>query len=397
MESRLRICLLSAEYPPMQGGVGDYTRQLALALAARGHDTHVVTSRGAGGESGESRPEGERVSVHPIVEHWGWGCWAILRRFVRRLRPDVLHIQYQSAAYDLHPAVNLLPLYTRFWAERPLTAVCFHDLRVPYIFPKAGPLRWRSVVALARAANVVIATNSEDERTLARCGLGSRLVEIPIGSNIQSVLPADYDRGSWRARWGVGDHQVLLSYFGFLNESKGGEELIRSLDRMMQGGYNAKLLMVGGKVGSSDPTNRAYLRRVEALIDQLRLADHVSWTGYVPPTEVTASLVASDICVLPYRDGVSFRRGSFMAALAHGVPIVTTVPQVNLPDLVDGENVCLVPPEDVKALAEAIVQLAESPDLRRVVGEGARLLSRSFEWESIAQRTLEAYHGCIRG
>ena len=394
--SGLRICLVTGEYPPMQGGVGDYTRELAVAMLDRGHETHVVTSHPSGEGPRESESSPNRVIVHRVIEGWGWGFWRTVRHLIHRLRPDVLHIQYQSAAYGLHPAVNLFPLHARWWPDRPLIAVTFHDLRVPYVFPKAGPLRWWSVLALARWADLAIVTNPEDERTLAGYGLVSRLVQIPIGSNIHPALPPDYDRETWRAYWGVREDEVLLSYFGFLNESKGGEELIRSLGSLLKGRYKPKLLMVGGQVGSSDPTNLAYLRRVEALIEELGLTGRVFWTGYMPSVEVTANFMASDICVLPYRDGVSFRRGSFMAALAHGMPIVTTLPEVELPGLVDGEDVSLVAPKDAEALARAIGRLIESPELRTRLGKGARLLARSFEWENIAERTLEAYHDRIQ-
>ena len=48
---------------------------------------------------------------------------------------------------------------------------------------------------------------------------------------------------------------------------------------------------------------------------------------------------------------------------AHGVPILTTQPRVPLPELVDRENVLLVPPEDPQALADTIEQLAaDHPD-----------------------------------
>ncbi|HDH10002.1 MAG TPA: glycosyltransferase, partial [Chloroflexi bacterium] len=150
-------------------------------------------------------------------------------------------------------------------------------------------------------------------------------------------------------------------------------------------------LMVGGKVGSSDPTNVAYLRKVEGLIEELGLADRVLWTGYTPPEEVSANLLASDVCVLPYRDGASFRRGSFMAALAHGLPIVSTRPRVDTPELRHGENILFVPPDSPTALAGAIARLAEDPALRRRLGEGAAKLARNFTWEEIARKTRAVY------
>ena len=63
-----------------------------------------------------------------------------------------MHIQYQSAAYGLHPAVNYLPWRLRALQHRPAIGATFHDLRFPYIFPKAGPLRWQAVLALGVAA-----------------------------------------------------------------------------------------------------------------------------------------------------------------------------------------------------------------------------------------------------
>jgi glycogen synthase len=39
----MRIGLITGEYSPDQGGVGDFTRELGKALAALSHDVHVIT------------------------------------------------------------------------------------------------------------------------------------------------------------------------------------------------------------------------------------------------------------------------------------------------------------------------------------------------------------------
>jgi glycosyltransferase involved in cell wall biosynthesis len=101
--------------------------------------------------------------------------------------------------------------------------------------------------------------------------------------------------------------------------------------------------------------------------------------------------LACDLLVLPYRDGVSFRRGSFMAALAHGCPIVSTRPAEPLAQLRDGENICLVPPDTAEALTQAVLDLVSQPERRALLGEGARELSALFAWDKIAARTLEFY------
>jgi glycosyltransferase involved in cell wall biosynthesis len=388
-----KIALVTGEFPPMQGGVGDFTRELARALAALNHDVHVLTSR----QQKQVEPEEaeEPYTVHRLVSDWGWRCWRAIRRWVADHRPDVVNLQYQAAAYAMRPAIHLLPLWLRWLADRPPAVVTYHDLKVPYLFPKAGFLRWQAVLALARWADAAVVTNEQDRLTLTRSSsLRASVTLIPIGSNIAVRPPAGYDRMAWRARYGLGAGDLLLAYFGFLNVSKGGETLIRALHKLTvdpMGEVRPHLLMVGGQVGSSDSTNRAYLRRIEALIAQLGLDERVHWTGYTPPEKVSANLLAADVCVLPYRDGASFRRGSFMAALAHGCPIVSTFPQVSLPELCHGENVLLVPPDDPDALATGIARLAADPVLRQRLGEAAGGLARQFTWQHIAARTADLF------
>ncbi len=172
------------------------------------------------------------------------------------------------------------------------------------------------------------------------------------------------------------------------------DTLLHALDLLAtdpQHAVNPSLIFIGGQTGASDPTNVAYLAHIQALIAELGLEDRVRWTGYVPTEEVSAGFDAADLCVLPYRDGVSFLHGTFHAALAHGAPILTTRPRLSLPELVDGGNVLLVPPEQPAALAEAIAQLAGAPDLRRTLGEAAKTLSEQFRWEKIAADTLALY------
>jgi glycosyltransferase involved in cell wall biosynthesis len=184
---------------------------------------------------------------------------------------------------------------------------------------------------------------------------------------------------------------LLLAYFGFLNQSKGGEELVRALDSLVRRGYDAYLLMIGGQVGDVDPTNRAYAEQVRSLIQKRGLAKRVHWTGHTSPKEVSANLLAADVMVMPYRDGVSFRRTTFIAALSHGCPVVTTHPAVPLTELRDGENVLLVPPRDVESLARAIARLADDADLRARLSANARTLGHQFDWKQIARQTLEVY------
>jgi glycosyltransferase involved in cell wall biosynthesis len=375
----MRIGIVTGEFPPMQGGVGDFTRELAWALAELGHEAVILAPTGA---RWESPPMG--VTVQATVARWDWSLAGRLRRWVKANDLAVVDLQYQAAAYGMHPAVNLLPARL---AGAPLV-VTFHDLKVPYLFPKAGRLRWWTIRRTAAKAAGVIVTNREDQLRLESEGIGDRLTVIPIGSNIRVTPPHGYDRTAWRSAWGIAPEETLLGYFGFLNESKGGEELIEALSQLQAARVPIKLVMIGGRTGSSDPTNEAYAGRIDRLIAQREVEERIVRTGYVPAEEVSAAFLATDLVVLPYRDGISFRRGSLMAALAHGCPTVTTEPAIELPELRHGENVYLVTRQSPSALAEAVVTVREDPGLRARLGAGAKTLAQNFRWGTIAEATV---------
>jgi glycosyltransferase involved in cell wall biosynthesis len=84
-----------------------------------------------------------------------------------------------------------------------------------------------------------------------------------------------------------------------------------------------------------------------------------------------------------------------MAALEHGLAIVSTRPHRLPPELREGENITLVSPDDPAALAERIAQLAQDADLRQRLKRGAKELSVAFSWEAIAQQNIQVYQELI--
>ncbi|HEY4691644.1 MAG TPA: glycosyltransferase [Anaerolineae bacterium] len=387
----MRIGLITGEYPPMQGGVGDFTRELARALIDLGHAVVVIMS------SSVPPLVDSPVQVEPIISKWNLSCWRAISDAARRLRLDVLNIQYEPAAYAMQIGINFFPWWYRRQSNRVPVVTTFHDLRVPYLFPKAGPLRWKIVDLLARHSDAVIATNEEDHLALSSKLTNYPIIHlIPIGSNIPPSLPLGFDRERERARWGASDHDWLIAYFGFLSMSKGGLALLRSIGLLLNDGLPARLLLIGGRTGSSDPSNAQYAAEVDRALAALGLRDRVHFTGYVDPAQVTAAMAAADVMALPYADGVSFRRGSLMAALAHGKAIVTTHPRAVIPQLKDGENCVLVAPGDAGALSTGIRRVMAEPGLRARLEAGALELSRQFTWDAIAARTAEVYRGVIR-
>jgi glycosyltransferase involved in cell wall biosynthesis len=388
----LKIGIVTGEYPPHQGGVGDFTREIAHALADLGYEVHVITHINARPE-GFSKPFGS-LTIHPVVASWNLQSLTSIRRLASQLKLDLLNIQYQAAAYGMTPPIHFLPLV----AGVPCV-MTFHDLRVPYLFPKAGALRWQAIMLLAKTSAGVIVTNPEDRLTLeknlwnaedaegALKNAEQKLIEIPIGSNIKVnqkfQTSREASKKETRRKYGISEGDLAVGYFGFLNASKGGETLFRAIAELP----NCKLLLIGGRTGSSDPTNQAYADQLDALANKLGIADRIIRTGYLSPQDTTSAFFTCDMMAMPYEDGASFRRGTFMACLAHGMPTITTQPSIPLPQLTHGENIYLIPTHDAGALAKAIVVLQVDTSLREKIAKSALVLSEEFAWDKIAKRT----------
>jgi N-acetylglucosaminyl-diphospho-decaprenol L-rhamnosyltransferase len=401
-----RVLMITGEFPPARGGVGDYTCQLAQALRREGLSCNVLTRPIEDDAQQAKNKRSAADAIRPFrIPHSAFRITAVLP-FLRGTGAGVAHIQYQTGAYGMRPSINLLPLLLRWRWKRPVV-VTFHDLLVPYLFPKAGPVREWANRLLARSADAAIATNEADYARLRSWGV-RRVELIPIGANIPNRPPPGFDRARWRASRGIAEGTTLLAYFGFLNSTKGLDDLLQAMALLKsaagpEGAPAIKLMMVGGGLGSSDPTNRATAEKLDALAASLGLSGDLLWTGYLEPAEVSAALLSADAAVLPYADGASFRRGSLLAALEHALPVITTIPvtpahaieppvEVSFPRFDDGHNVLLVPPGDPVALASAIGRLHAQPHLREMLSRGAAKLAPNFGWESIAEMHKSLYN-----
>lgn len=386
--------MVTGEYPPALGGVGDYTEILCHHLSALGAEVTVLTR--AGVDDRAASPEVDRVPVLRTIRNWGPASWGQTVSAATQCHAQVVHVQYQAAAYDMNPAVNTLPAFLRARLPRVKIVTTFHDLRVPYLFPKAGLLRGGAIRAMDRLSHATVVTNQADLYRLQ--GVGNRGRQrflrrwlIPLGSNIENSPPPDFDRAEWRRRIHADDATLVLAYFGFLNDSKGVDLLVEALATLIERGIGVKLLMIGGETGQTDPTNQAYAERIRHDIASRGLDGHVHWTRFASPHEVSAYLLSSDLCVLPFSDGVSLRRGSLLAALVHGLPVITTAPHLPEPLLRNGENVAMVNRDDPLAIADTAEYLWRDEARRQRLSTGARALAAGFLWPDIAAKHLDLY------
>lgn len=358
-----RVLLLSGEYPPMPGGIGDYTANLRLALAGEGIRSVVLSSRGAAGED-----------VHS-VRAWNAGAARRVTSLVASEEIDLVHIQYQSGAFDMRVAVNALPYVIRKQTGVPVVTT-FHDLRPPYVFPKAGPIRDLVMLRMARTSSAVVVTNPGDERTLVGKKIETTLIHI--GPNLPPPTS------------GMGDvDSETVAFFGFPTRSKGVIELIDALG-IADPRTRPRLVLIGAQ-GTPSESNDI----VDADEINRRAAGagvRIDRTGHLPAQEASDRLARSGVIALPFRAGASLRSGSLLAALQSGRPVVTTEPSNawRLGSLAGMNQAVLVIRDDPEDLRDAILGSLASPPVPDP-------LPAEFRWQTIAARHRELYESLVNG
>ncbi len=377
----MRIGIVTGEYPPMQGGVGAYTQILARELQQQGQDIYLFSTSGA---------QEADLPLTNTIERWNFGSLQAIKQWAITQKLDVVNLQFQTAAYQMSPWIHFLP---DFLGSLPVVTT-FHDMRFPYLFPKAGLLRTWIVSHLAKRSKGVIVTNHEDQQQLAQ---QQNVCLIPIGSNILSNLPSSYNPAEWRQRINATNDDFVLAYFGMLNRSKGIETLLESVASLRDHyQLTIKLIMIGARTGTSDPTNQAYAAEIDRRVQDLNLANAVHWTGFLEDTKVVQYLACADAVVLPFVDGASFRRGSLMAAINAACPIITTVPRVHIPEFIHAENMLLVPPQNTDALMQILWNYRSNQvEINARLTQGAAKLAERFNWQQIAANYLKFFQSIL--
>lgn len=387
----LRVLYITGEYPPLQGGIADYTAALRAEMRALDVTSEVLTAANCA----SAEP-----TVHPVVGNWGFPFWAVARQMLSERQFDVVHIQYQTAAFDLKPAINLLPWFLRRSAPRPAIVTTYHDLRTPYLFPKAGRLRRWVTNVLGRHSDALIFTTQEDRDTWqATVEAGTPTSQrkpshqIGVGPAVPVMPITLAERQRLRAECGVAENGFLVGFFGFVNLTKGLDTLFEAARLLRDQDVPLQVLIIGGSLGESDPYNAVYKEHLERLIYQLRLdaEDVLLSTGYLETADASRALSTCDAMALPFADGASLRRTSLLTSLAHGLPVVSTFPKQPAPEIQENDALLLVPPEDPAALSQALRRLYADRALAEDLGAKGEQFAGQFSWPRIAEHTLAVY------
>lgn len=375
----------------MTGGVGDYTQRVAQALARHGEDVHVWTL------SGREIPRvDEAVTVHAFPDTFGPRTWAMLARGLLAERgPGRLLVQYVPQAFGFR-GMNVgmcsalaLQRHHELWTM-------FHEVATPtaalrHVRPNVLALVTRGMaLMLARSSRRMFVSIPGWNDVLARFVPGFEpAMWLPIPSNVEASATsarveevraalAAADRGDAPA--GAGG--FVVGHFGTYG-SLITPLLEPALCRILSDERATVLLLGRGSTefaASFVARTGTHSRRVMA-------------TGALPPEEIAAHLLACNVALQPFPDGISSRRTSVMASVALGVPVVTNQGFLTESIWRDSGAVALVS-APASALADALAQrvfdVVAEPRERFEIGVRAKAL---YEQRFRLDRVIETLQG----
>jgi glycosyltransferase involved in cell wall biosynthesis len=357
---------LTGEYPPAPGGVADYTRRVATALAAKGENVHVWAPRSHGPES-----ENASVEVHRLS---GLGPSALARmgeELERLPAPRRIFVQYVPTGLGWR-GMNV-PLVRWLAARREEIWVQFHEVALGWSWHRKPQLHlmqavqvWMATVLARRADRIFISVEGWRRQLGSE---GASAIWLPIPSNIPEDV-SELSMAAARRDLGPGPWIGHFGTYGSLIT----RDLGPALRRIATTHARVRLLLLG--------------RGAPEFAATLGLGPRVRAEADLPAEALAARLCACDLLVQPYPDGISSRRTSAMAGLALGVPTVTTVGHLTDDIWRNGVAVDLVPARNPEVLARACVALLADAPRRRALGQAGAALYREHLSLERTLRTL---------
>lgn len=403
----LRLLVISNRWPPMRGGGADYAFHFCRHLAVAGAEVDVVTRRSPGAVDDPA------LTVHPVMVDWSWRRLPRLIRLIDRIAPDVVNLHFMGRIYDHHPMVTFLPAVLK--RRQP-------DLRFITLIEYASGVdhtRWSRATRLGhrwmarrfgwagldypygtllRDSDAVIALcQSHREALVDRCSAldGRCHIVGPPPLMVMSQRSRPQARSIGRQHLGVDNSVLLMAYFGYIYPYKGLETLIEAAAILKRQAVSRpwKIGLLGGAADSylRDLGRPHYIHELHALAEQHGVSDRLLWSGYLDnqTEELSNVLHALDACVLPFDSGVHLNNSSFAAAVAHGLPVITTRGRNTDPQFQHERNCILCPGRDARMLADQLMRVVHEPALRSRLETGAtEMAKRWFSWDATIRAIL---------
>ena len=370
----MKIGIVSQSYYPRYGGVTEHVHALALELRRRGHEVTILTSRFRKGETGDLQGV-RRIGYNILVPFnrafvdftIGWGLKGQLKRAIRELDLDIVHVHC--------PTAPTLPVMAVAVSDR-ATVGTFHSTggrtAMQDLFqPMLGPLMSRLDGKIA-VSQTALAT--------AELYYPGTYEVIPNGVDVERFHPLVAPFPQWRNP----DHVNIL-FVGRLDPRKGVHDLIDAMPEVVERtDGRARLLVVGD----------SYLRpQVEAQVADV-VRRHVHFLGHVHSSELPRWYATGDIFCSPATGNESFGIVLVEAMAAGRALVCSDIPGYRTV-VTPGENAACFPPGDVRALARTLANLVDDPVRRGRLAEAGRQRALDFAWPRVVDRIEAVYRQAV--
>lgn len=382
------VLILNYEFPPMGGGAGHASYELAKRLVNDGYQVDVLTSGMADSLLEEnvdginvSRVRSRRKGIQNsgLLGALSYVFAAIPRckYLLQNRRYDVVHYYFglpTGMIMLLMPEIRRLPSVVSLrgsdvpgYDQDNLILRCMHFTLSP-----ATRYIWR------RARKVI--ANSEGLRRLAqRVPTGRSIGVIRNGVDLDIFKPCCKAESAQEAETAP----LNIATVARLIPRKGLEHLLNAMDKLEDLCIQLSIYGAG-----------SHAEQLQDLVVELGLQNKVTFAGFKNRGQLPDVYKSADIFVLPsVSESCSM---ALLEAMASGLPVIATSVGGNVEIVANGVNGFLVPPADPAALAGAIRHMASDPTLRSEMGrQSRRLASQYYNADVVAERYKNVYKEII--
>jgi glycosyltransferase involved in cell wall biosynthesis len=364
----MNICLIGPSYP-FRGGISHYTTLLCRHLRAS-HEVQFFSfkrqypARLFPGKTDldPSRDPIQEGHTQRILDSMNPLTWVQVARKIIKSQPDLLIIPWWVSFWA--PQFGTIALLAKLFSRAEVVFLC-HNV----IEHESGFIKKLATKLTFLFADGFI-THSKDETRKLQQLLGENTkVTTAFHPTYADLASSSISKNSAKRRLGLSG--AVLLFFGFVRDYKGLKTLLNALPDVMKE-KDVTVLVVGefwkDKAIYLDMIEELGISHAVVIIDK-----------YVPNEELSKYFEAADLVVQPYLS-VS---GSGVCQLAYGFgrPVIATNVGSLSEVIEDRVNGRIVPPQDPKALAEAIVETLQPDTLKSYTINSARTRDE-FSWKA---------------
>jgi glycosyltransferase involved in cell wall biosynthesis len=350
----VKILLVLTYYHPHVSGLTIYVQRLATALARRGHQVTVLTSRYDRSLAAEEWLDGVRVVRAPVLLRVSKGVIMpnfplLAGRLIRQHDVVSIHLpQFEASLLGLLGRLARRPIVLTYHCDLQLPKGWFNRIVDQVVFVS-------NYVAghLAQAAVAYTQDFAQHSHFLSRFLDKVHVIRPPV---IMSA-PDPESVNTFRTEHDLDGRQVV-GMAARLATEKGVEVLIEAMPRLLEVFPRAKVLFAGQYQDVMG--EEAYYQRLMPMIERLG-EEHWQFLGMLGQEQMPAFYAACDVLVVPSLNSTeSFGLVQVEGMLCGTPSIASDLPGVRQPPRMTGMGE-VTPIGDADALAQALVRIIERP------------------------------------